>query len=123
MTTNHLEQLDSALVRPGRADVRVGFHRASRAAIAEIFQKFYAGSALGSAELGLAARDFAAKCPDGVLPMATVQGHLMQYNDDPKAAANAEPPTASDGDDVVHRQFIVPSAPPSLGLGGGGEEE
>lgn len=120
MTTNHLEHLDGALVRPGRADVRVGFHRASRAAIAEIFLKFYEGSALGAAELGLAAHGFAAKCADGVLPMATVQGHLMQYNDDPKAAASAEPPVAGNDNDVAYRQFIVPSAP---SLCGEGEEE
>merc|ERR1712000_114526 len=64
MTTNHLEHLDSALVRPGRADVRVCFHRACRAAIAEVFLNFFAGNALSASELHLAAHDFAMKCAD-----------------------------------------------------------
>lgn len=42
MTTNHPEQLDPALVRPGRVDRWVAFRLARRAQIAELFRRMYA---------------------------------------------------------------------------------
>lgn len=39
MTTNHPENLDSALIRPGRVDVKVEFKRADREDILEMIQK------------------------------------------------------------------------------------
>jgi chaperone BCS1 len=41
MTTNHLENLDPALIRPGRVDLSIGFGRADSATIREIFCRIY----------------------------------------------------------------------------------
>lgn len=41
MTTNHPEKLDSALVRPGRVDRRVGFSLAKNEQIRELFVRMY----------------------------------------------------------------------------------
>lgn len=37
MTTNHIERLDPALIRPGRVDMRVGFHLADKDMISQLF--------------------------------------------------------------------------------------
>jgi chaperone BCS1 len=42
MTTNHIEKLDRALIRPGRVDMIVKFDRADRAMTAAIFKAIYA---------------------------------------------------------------------------------
>ncbi|KAK3698076.1 hypothetical protein LTR37_017125 [Vermiconidia calcicola] len=44
MTTNHPEQLDSALVRPGRVDQRVEFNLTKKAQIKELFVRMYSGT-------------------------------------------------------------------------------
>jgi chaperone BCS1 len=44
MTTNHPEQLDAALVRPGRVDLRVEFKLAMKEQISELFVRMYAAS-------------------------------------------------------------------------------
>ncbi|KAK4565692.1 hypothetical protein LTR86_003540 [Recurvomyces mirabilis] len=44
MTTNHPEQLDAALVRPGRVDRKVGFKLAMREQVRELFVRMYAAS-------------------------------------------------------------------------------
>jgi chaperone BCS1 len=41
MTTNHPEQLDPALIRPGRVDMQIEFTLATRAQIREIFVRMY----------------------------------------------------------------------------------
>jgi mitochondrial chaperone BCS1 len=41
MTTNHLDHLDSALIRPGRVDFSIGFGRADLATVREIFCRIY----------------------------------------------------------------------------------
>lgn len=41
MTTNHIEKLDPALIRPGRVDVKVEFKHASREQIDTLFTRFY----------------------------------------------------------------------------------
>jgi hypothetical protein len=41
ITSNYPEKLDSALVRPGRIDVRIQFERASRELIREMINNFY----------------------------------------------------------------------------------
>ncbi|KAG0018338.1 hypothetical protein BGZ80_007298 [Entomortierella chlamydospora] len=41
MTTNHLERLDEALIRPGRVDVRARFGKATQSQAEELFIKFY----------------------------------------------------------------------------------
>lgn len=41
MTTNHIERLSTALIRPGRVDVRVKFDLASKSQIKGMFWRFY----------------------------------------------------------------------------------
>jgi chaperone BCS1 len=42
MTTNHLEKLDKALIRPGRVDLIVKFDRADKSMTSQIFKAIYA---------------------------------------------------------------------------------
>lgn len=79
MTTNHIEKLDPALIRPGRCDVKVEFKRATKKQIRIMFERFYAGSN----EL---AEKFISEIPDYAVTMAQLQGHFMKYKDDPKSA-------------------------------------
>lgn len=41
LTTNHLERLDEALIRPGRVDVRAHFGKATQSQVKELFIRFY----------------------------------------------------------------------------------
>ncbi|KAG0331761.1 hypothetical protein BG000_010616 [Podila horticola] len=41
MTTNHLDRLDEALIRPGRVDVRAKFGKATQSQAQELFIKFF----------------------------------------------------------------------------------
>ncbi|KAG0045446.1 hypothetical protein BGZ83_009345 [Gryganskiella cystojenkinii] len=41
MTTNHLDRLDEALIRPGRVDVRARFGKATQSQAQELFTKFF----------------------------------------------------------------------------------
>jgi DNA polymerase III delta prime subunit len=121
MTSNHPEKLDAALVRPGRVDLRAQFLCASRSAIQDIFCNFFAGGSLGDEELRKTSAVYAARCAERSLPIAAIQGHLMQFRDDPYAAAKSTPPTPNeDGNAQVARQFVVPRGAAMIG---GGEEE
>jgi len=41
MTTNHLERIDEALLRPGRTDVKVHLNFASEKQIKGLFERFF----------------------------------------------------------------------------------
>merc|ERR1712154_482024 len=41
MTTNHLEKLDPALIRPGRVNLSLEFKRCTKQAIGEFFETFF----------------------------------------------------------------------------------
>jgi hypothetical protein len=114
LTTNHMERLPRALVRPGIIDAAVEFTYGTQAMIEELFTNFYlladdendendeAGKA-ESEQLGVRlaaataegvsastvralARAFAERCGERRLGMAAVQGHLLDYRDDPHGA-------------------------------------
>ncbi|WIA09054.1 hypothetical protein OEZ85_008468 [Tetradesmus obliquus] len=68
MTTNHIERLNDALIRPGRVDVRCFLGPATRQQARDLFQ-------------------FAAQLPaEGGVSMAQLQGFLMTHRKDPWAA-------------------------------------
>lgn len=79
MTTNHKENLDSALLRPGRVDMSVIFTNATVDKVTRMFNLFY-----GSNYTKLPALP-----KDSVLQgvsMAAVQGHFIGYKHDEQAA-------------------------------------
>lgn len=83
MTTNHIERLDPALIRPGRADVHVELPRISAPAARRLYERFFPG------EMALAA-SFERTLGAARLSPAAVQGWLLAHRDDPALAARAE---------------------------------
>ena len=51
MTTNHIEKLDPALIRPGRVDVMELIDDANPLQARELFTRFYADDGLGRPDL------------------------------------------------------------------------
>ena len=110
LTTNHVENLDPALIRPGRVDMAVEFGHAERQQVRRLFLQFYAqeeaeerggdGKANGSrgggagtgtggdAALEEQANAFAGRleASGGSFSMAAVQGHLLVHSGAPEAA-------------------------------------
>jgi len=103
MTTNHKEKLDPALIRPGRVDRKVYIGLASLKQIRKMFLYFYFRE---KEHLGEELADaFVAKLPDETLPMARIQGFLLNYKHDPNAAVeNAEQLLKSEEECVVVRK-------------------
>ncbi|KAI9349685.1 P-loop containing nucleoside triphosphate hydrolase protein [Obelidium mucronatum] len=83
MTTNHISRLDPALIRPGRADVRIKIDNASESQTRAMFLRFYPGKT-----------DLAEKFVEAVKPIsgqercspASLQGHFVLYRDSPEEA-------------------------------------
>lgn len=107
MTTNHVEKLDKALIRPGRVDKIVKFGRADRGMTAAIFKAIYrpegdeatrwetsaADKAQDEkrqadvvAEVDMLADRFADLIPDDEFSPAELQGYLLKHKRDPAGA-------------------------------------
>ncbi|KAJ9095324.1 hypothetical protein QFC21_005690 [Naganishia friedmannii] len=117
MTTNHIEKLDPALIRPGRADIHVEFKNASKSMCRDLFKVFYpvtgeypvkyarssdlplSFSVSNEKEIGqLTQKDidsfadaFAAALPEGEFSPAQIQGMLMMHRVYPGEALDAVP--------------------------------
>ncbi|XP_053900666.1 mitochondrial chaperone BCS1 [Malaclemys terrapin pileata] len=82
MTTNHVDRLDPALVRPGRVDLKQYVGPCSRWQISRMFQRFYPDQPVAAgdkfAEQALRVSE--------QISAAQVQGHLMLYKADPAGA-------------------------------------
>jgi len=80
MTTNHMEKLDEALIRPGRVDIKEHLGHATRSQIQKLFQKFYpdANEAI--------AKQFANQVPDNTISMAHLQEFFLHYKDNIEGA-------------------------------------
>ena len=74
MTTNYLDRLDPALIRPGRVDLKEFIGHCTRYQLVQMYQRFYDGPDL---------LDFASRFADNVLKQnrpvspAQVQGYFM----------------------------------------------
>jgi len=100
MTTNHIEALDSALLRPGRTDMKVHFKLASKKQAEDMFVRMFAApneSNIGKKKkydiekLRQMARTFAEGIPDDFLSPADIQGFLMNCKEKPSdAIANCQ---------------------------------
>jgi chaperone BCS1 len=67
---NHIENLDPALIRPGRCDVRLEVKPASKMQLENMFLRFHPNCA------DLAAA-FAKKLPPETISMAKLQGYFL----------------------------------------------
>ncbi|KAJ6536501.1 P-loop containing nucleoside triphosphate hydrolase protein [Mycena vulgaris] len=102
-TTNHIENLDPALIRAGRMDVKIQYKFADSLQIEQVFKRFYplpdetaAGEdvKLGSqfpsyneSELDGYAAAFARDVPAGTYSIAQIQGYLLTKKRNPGGAA------------------------------------
>lgn len=83
MTTNHVEKLDPALIRPGRVDVRLEFGHATAFQAKSIFEAFFPG-ADGAETFGEIVQ-----CAE--MTMAAVQQHLIFHQKSSVEALGALP--------------------------------
>ena len=74
MTTNHKENLDPALLRPGRADVHIFMNNASCMQMQRVFMKFYPSETEKAVQ-------FSELLPEFKISMARLQGHLLKYRE------------------------------------------
>ena len=82
MTTNYLERLDPALMRPGRVDSVHLLGNATESQARRLYERFSDGCDPVSASAVAVAVD----ALPGECSMAELQGHLMDYKDDPEGA-------------------------------------
>lgn len=116
MTTNHVEKLDKALIRPGRVDMKVKFDRADRDMMEALFRSIFATlegdsaqvtnnssskdveakikskedieeeQAAAAARLDAYAKEFSAVIPELTFSPAELQGFLLKHKRDPAGA-------------------------------------
>ncbi|CAJ2512941.1 Uu.00g010600.m01.CDS01 [Anthostomella pinea] len=95
MTSNHPDELDEALVRPGRVDKKVYLGKIAQLAAREMFMRMYSPdeesdaliSSQGKLELEAAAVTFGSKIPNEEFTPAQLQGYLLSYAEKPDLAA------------------------------------
>ncbi|KXS10852.1 hypothetical protein M427DRAFT_115431 [Gonapodya prolifera JEL478] len=80
MTTNHVSQLDPALIRPGRVDLREEFGWATPHQIRGMFRRFF-----GDSDVELCEK-FVKALQGRHVSTAVLQGHFVEYRDSPKLA-------------------------------------
>ncbi|XDG05769.1 hypothetical protein ABKA04_005384 [Annulohypoxylon sp. FPYF3050] len=119
MTTNHLEKLDAALIRPGRVDITVKFELATEKTSVSIFRAIFAHLdgdedpsdleklptdpearekfeqekkrelAAKDARINVLAEEFSKKIPTHEFSPAELQGYLMKHKRNPQRAVDS----------------------------------
>jgi chaperone BCS1 len=79
MTTNHIDRLDPALIRPGRVDVKAEIGEADEGQVYSMFKRFYPD------HLELVG-DFTSSSAALSMSMAHLQGIFLMHKDDPHQA-------------------------------------
>ena len=74
MTTNHIEHLDPALIRPGRVDKQIYFGYASKSQAERMFLRFFEGQEK-------LAQMFADAIPEDLVSMASLQEHMIKHRE------------------------------------------
>ncbi|KAJ7604290.1 P-loop containing nucleoside triphosphate hydrolase protein [Mycena polygramma] len=103
-TTNHIANLDAALIRPGRMDLKIKYGLATSEQIEQVFKVFFPALSLlddDDAELDLAtfpsyttedleryATEFASTIPSEAYSIAQIQGYLLTKKQDPAGAVH-----------------------------------
>ena len=85
MTTNYLERLDPALIRPGRVDMKQLVDYATEYQLQQMYSRFYPESSLEKSRLF--ARRIIESAPRPV-SLAEVQGHFMLHKENGRSAIN-----------------------------------
>ncbi|KAF9872007.1 hypothetical protein CkaCkLH20_10639 [Colletotrichum karsti] len=94
MTTNRPEQLDSALVRPGRVDMKILLGNISRKSAEEMFVRMFSPdlgctSHLDMDEIRQLAVKFASNIPENTFTPSLLQGFFQLHLDSPHDAVNS----------------------------------
>jgi chaperone BCS1 len=82
MTTNHIERLSTALIRPGRVDVRVKFDLASKSQIKGMFWRFYKDLKLP--DLEKIEKQVVDRIEDRTVSTAQLQGLFIRNKNSPQ---------------------------------------
>lgn len=83
MTTNNSKALDSALLRPGRVDLRIRFELTSKQDVEDLFVQTYKDhNSVEDLELQRLGKEFASKIPAQKLSAAEIQGYLLKWKNE-----------------------------------------
>ena len=117
MTTNHIEKLDAALVRPGRVDKRVEFRLANEDVMAQLFTVVFAHSPADGPEKGdgvdvetveQLAKEFAAQLPKEEFSPAEILSLLLEHKHSAtKAGMGGEDEEGKDGGEEEYGSLII----------------
>lgn len=107
MTTNYIERLDPALIRPGRVDMKTYIGHASDDQLSRAFDRFFprpdiSGTSPEAKKFLEAIRNAKTECAKPTsrtiqLSMADVQSYFLLYKDQPDAAISNVGPWIKDG--------------------------
>ena len=107
-TTNHIDKLDAALIRPGRIDRKLEVSYADRDQLRRIFLRFFPQADASLAE------SFAAALPEGQLAMSAVQNYLIRHADSVEDACEDVEALAAE----AHDSPLAPRVDNSAALAG-----